>query len=312
MKKRFLWVPWLLISALACGSIVLGCNWENKAQDERPPLMSSLIEDEVVKFNVSGEFHPHGGLACCYARTVADPNIINDTGPFNPYSDDNPPSNAWNETLGSWWQSNYSGAGEDHGEGWDGRHWMSVDLGEAKTFNTFILINSKANTTNYEIYISDNDDLRIVPNPEKMVKTGTLDSGNGTKTIYLDSDVTARYVQFRCQVAANTADRTIDEIWVEYREVEGFTGIITDSLINAYSRGLILYNAMPKDNVSSITLKTKLDQLKVYMQELLDMDLSALSLVAQAGIQVEIDSRTDAILSILDSIDPPRLPPEVF
>ncbi|GHV82412.1 hypothetical protein AGMMS49991_09700 [Spirochaetia bacterium] len=301
-----------LFAVACCLSALFACTMENRAMDDRPaPISTKWDSGEIILEMTSTESHPVGAFACCYARTASA--FTGDTGPFNSYGDNNPPSKVYDGTLNSWWQANYSGSGENHGAGWDNRHWMTVDLGSSTEIDTLKMHNEKANTTNYRIYASDDpDDLRGVPNPAKFVKAGTLDAANGTYSIIFDNRVTARYVQFRCTAESANTDRTIGEMWCEFTDITkviGFDGVNATPLYTAYAWGDVLLKNLDKTNIRYDILKNALDNALTFLKDFESTPISDF-VPAQIALQQNIDAQLAKLYAVMDSIDPPRKPPE--
>jgi hypothetical protein len=152
-----------------------------------------------------------------------------------------------------------------------------------------------------------------------------LDGINGEKTITLENTVQARYMMLRTQVAALGADRTIDELWVENRRIDGYGGFDITPMISAYNRALLLLKSMERDTIGYVALYNKVfvtmdstDTLSVsfrssamkYLAE--EPEIKAMALPRQYEKQKEADALTKILTDYMDILDPPRTPPEVY
>ncbi|GHV82413.1 hypothetical protein AGMMS49991_09710 [Spirochaetia bacterium] len=232
MKKQ----KWLLalLGALVLAAL-FSCNMENKADGEA--IKAERLENFVSPLDllkIVDHYEAVGATACCYANTDGS------SGPLNTYGDHCPPELAIDGLTGTRWSSNYQGG--IHTAAWtDNRHWLTVDLGEVRDNITTIKLvfrNSGSNhVTNYQLYISDDDDLADTVIASKLIKTGTNSSMAGV-TIPLDTPVSGRYIQLRCNVGTASTEQCIAEFQVPFEpRVEGFTDIDTSYLKTAFIRG---------------------------------------------------------------------------
>jgi hypothetical protein len=339
--KKLLKALSLVLLCLAAGA----CDFENKALDD-----GSGIEEQaalgVIAVNTT-RHNPVDAYACCFARQSNWGKINEaDTGAFNGYGDFRPPHYIYDGRIDTWWQSNYSGDNHHSVDDWDGRHWVLIDLGESIAFNTVKLNSHKANTTFYQVYASDTlsdlmdphptagfdaaklgraDGSGIRPSYDYLIGEGMLDGINGEKTITLENTVRARYMMLRTQVAALSADRTIDELWVENRQIEGYGGFDITPMLSAYNRALLLLKSMERDTISYVALYNKVfvtldstDTLALsfrssvmkYLAE--EPEIKAMVLPRQYEKQKEVDALTGILTGYMDVLDPPRRPPEVY
>jgi hypothetical protein len=354
--KNLLRKPRLPVVLLAAGLLALSCEFANDAYDD-----GTSIEERVVSGDITlavTPFKPVDAYVCCFSRQAAWGNITDgegnnvDQGVFNSWGDYRHPGYAYDGNPDTWWQSNYM---EEHfhrqSKTWDGRHWILIDLGESRKINVLKIASHKANTTFYQVYASANrEDLMAEhdnewyfaakmgkadrpgdrggsdrPFSDCLVGTGMLDGLDGEKTITLDGDITARYVMLRTQKSTIGADRTIDEIWAEYRDLQGFAGFDNTAMIAAYNRALALLQILPRDTADYIVLRAKLfdtmnanDPLAASFRSVVqryigeEAEIVKLIPLMQYEKQKEADALTKIMTDLLDRLDPPREPPEVL
>jgi hypothetical protein len=342
MKKPLKTLALILI-CLAAGA----CNFENRALDD-----GADIEDQtalgVITVNTT-RHSPVDAYACCFARQSSWGKISDaDTGAFNTWGDFRKPEYIYDGNIDTWWQSNYSGDNHHNVESWDGRHWVLIDLGESIFFNIVKLHSQKANTTSYEVYASNTlsdlmdehpdtgfSEARVgradgggtKPSYDFRVGEGMLDGINGEKTITLENTVQARYMMLRTQVAGLSADRTISELWVENRQIDGYGGFDITPMLSVYSRALLLLKSMERDSVNYVSLYNKvfvsLDstatdaRLKSFRSSVMkyvaeEPEIKAMVLLLQYDKQKEADALTKILTDYMDILDPPRTLPEVY
>jgi hypothetical protein len=333
---------------------LLSCDFQNLALDEGTSISGQVASGAIKVSTVRTT--PVDAYVCCFSRQSNWGKINdNDLGAFNGYGDYRMPSYIYDGRIDTWWQANYSGENHHDVENWDGRHWVLVDLGQNTTFNILKLNSHKANTTFYQIYASDDRDDLMDPHPgpdngnppgqttfyeaklgraggngikpsyDFLIGEGMLDGVDGEKTIPLNKDYTARYVMLRTQIGTASSDRTVDELWVEYRVVEGFEGFDTTVLFTAYNRALLLLKALDRESMDYQTLYNKV------FVTMNSQDTQALSFrnymikytAEEKGIkdmakniqferQLEVDTLVNTLNDYMDRLDPPRKPPEVF
>jgi hypothetical protein len=338
-EKRKAWL--FVMLCLAAGA----CDFENRALDD-----GTRVEEQVALGVITVNtvrYTPVDAYACCFARQSTWGKISDDdTGAFNSYGDFRPAHYVYDGRIDTWWQSNYSGDNHHNVEDWDGRHWVLIDLGESIFFNTVKLNSHKANTTFYQVYASDTlndlmdshptagfyaakvgraDGNGTKPSYDFLIGEGMLDGLDGEKTIALENTVQARYMMLRTQVAALSADRTIDELWVENRQIEGYDGFDITPMLSAYNRALLLLRSLERDTISYVALYNKVfvtmdstDTLAIsfrssvmkYLAE--EPDIKAMILSRQYEKQKEADALTKILTDYMDILDPPRKPPEVY
>lgn len=333
---------------------LLSCDFQNQALDDGTSIKGRIASGDI-KISTT-RTTPVDAYACCFSRQSSWGKINdNDAGAFNTYGDYRMPAYIYDGRIDTWWQSNYSGDQQHDTENWDGRHWVLIDLGESTTFNILKFNSHKANTTFYQIYASDNRDDLMDPHPgpaggnppgqqtffeaklgraggngtkpsyDYLIGEGMLDGEDGEKTIPLDRDYTARYVMIRTQIAAASSDRTFDEMWVEYRVVEGFEGFDTTVLFAAYNRALLLLKSLDRENMNYqnlynkvfVTMNSQDTQALSFRGYVLkytaeENEIKAMAKNVQFERQLEVDALVNALNGYMDQIDPPRKPPEVF
>ena len=295
MKKRIgvFWLP------LALGAFIgLSCHFSNDAADEGADVDMQVAAGIIIE--TFERVQPVDAWACCFSRQANWGKINDDDyGAFNTWGDFRHPGYMIDGNLDTYWQTNYwtesvtdnpnpdaPSSGEQHHyiNEWDSRHYVLLDLGSSREFNTIHFYQNRGSyVTAYEIYISDTwDDLAnshpdfpgdwnrnnvkliqahggadgtdqydrtIKPLNRTKVAEGQLAGDRYWQKIILPKTETARYVMFRSHRGAASSERIIDEIYLENWTISGFGGFDTGGALAAYQRAVTLLRVIDRDTI---------------------------------------------------------------
>jgi hypothetical protein len=239
MKKQK-WLSALLATGITVFAALVSCNMANDADVEVIKTGRELLENFVSPLDtlqILDHYEAVGAKSCCYANTDGS------SGPANQWDDHCPSELAIDGDTGTRWSSNYEGG--IHSPAWtDNRHWLTIDLGEIKQNITTIKLTFRgwggSHVTDYEIYISDDDDLGDAVVGSKKIKSGTNSDTSGM-TINLDTPVNGRYIQLRCKPGNASTEQCIAEFQIPFEpRVEGFSDVDTSYLETVFFRGKAL------------------------------------------------------------------------
>ncbi|MDR2785014.1 MAG: discoidin domain-containing protein, partial [Treponema sp.] len=180
------------------------------------------------------------------------------------------------------------------------RHWLTIDLGEIKQNITNIKLtfrNSGDNhVTDYEIYISDEDDLGDAAVSAKKIKSGTNSSRSGM-TIELDTPASGRYIQLRCNPGDASTEQCIAEFQIPFEQrIEGFSDVDTSYLAAAFYQGKAL--------LPGVTNPTRVKELSTLLEDAKDLIRMTTpeNLNEKIIFQEQVDSVARPLIALVNSL----------
>jgi hypothetical protein len=315
--------------------LVLSCAWENNAADD-----AVAVEDfsPLAKMGYAGWPDDDN----CY--NLAGVGVIASAccGEGHTGSGDGDAANAIDNNNGAWWHPNwhnnttghktdnsaYSGNGgyaqvKDYIEAAStdsgvqngvGGHWLTLDMGaegaqDISSIAYYPRSEDYRQIRGYEIWYSD-DPIGWDTSGATLAGSGTWSVGTREfKFCRFEHRISFRYIQIRqIYTAANEGYGCITNVYLETAQLDpgDFLGLDTSLLFEAYKRGLRLLPGIDKSTTRYEVLKAALDAAFELLTD------EALRDKPPMNAQEEVDSQTAALLSVLDTIDPPRKPPEVY
>jgi hypothetical protein len=329
--KSTLRIPWLkLISAVYCFSAltVTGCNWENNAADDAIDFAEVTPLARMVYTGYPSEEddeHLNLGVVSGVSATVC-------CGRSHTTSGDGDAANAIDNNLNAWWHpswdspysdghksdsavinGNYTVAnyinepnGQSGVQNGVGGHWITIDLG-SKVENLaalgYIPRNQGDRTIrDYEVWVSDS--------PIGWDTTGAALVAKGSWTSAYEYHyarfvpVAGRYIQLRQIYNSASPYGCISNLIVQTSS-DVFPGLDTSLLETLYLKGLLLLETLDKSNIRYENLKTTLESTKEILN---DESLKEFPLAGQSAI----DAAAVSLQDMINLLDPPRTPPEVY
>jgi hypothetical protein len=327
--KKMLWA----LAALA-GFLVLSCGWENEAAAEAltPENFSPLAKMGFTGWPDNERCYKLDALgvtvtACCTTPTEGHINntINGNTGNYwhpnwtegsldkNGHKND---TRAYTGTGGYASISAYiaeTDAAVSDVQNGIGGHWLTLDMGTEGVHDiASIAVICRGDEKNrkirgYEIWYSD-DPIGWDTNGATLAGKGTWPDEFAYQFCRFEHRISFRYIQIRqMYTSATSGYGCIANVYLETADGDVSELVLDTSLLYAaYTRGLRLLPGIDRSTTSYKTLQTALDAAYQLLNDETLKDMPAVN------AQGTVDSQTNSLLAILDRLDPPRKPPEVF